>query len=78
MCTKKLIFTKGDETRPKIEDLNDLNKQKESIFTDIYYRAFKLIDEIATQPYNGNDGRIRERNNIIALLESVDQVKHLV
>ena len=36
MCTKKLIFTKGDETRPKIEDLNDLNKQKESIFADIY------------------------------------------
>ena len=68
MCTKKLIFTKGDETRPKIEDLNDLNKQKESIFTDIYYRAFKLIDEIATQPYNGNDGRIRERNNIIAFI----------
>lgn len=68
MCTKKLIFTKGDETRPKIEDLNDLNKQKESIFTDIYYRTFKLIDEIATQPYNGNDGRIRERNNIIAFI----------
>ena len=31
MCTKKLIFTKGDETRPKIEDLNDLKKQKEKV-----------------------------------------------
>lgn len=68
MCTKKLIFTKGDETRPKIEDLNDLNQQKESIFADIYSRAFKLIDEIAKQPDNGNDERIRERNNIIAFI----------
>ena len=68
MCTKKLIFTKGDETRPKIEDLNDLNKQNESIFADIYSRAFKLIDEIAKQPDSGNDERIRERNNIIAFI----------
>ena len=68
MCTKKLVFTKGDETRPKIEDLNDLNKQNESIFSDIYSRAFKLIDEIAKQPDNGNDERIRERNNIIAFI----------
>ena len=68
MCTKKLVFTKGDETRPKIEDLNDLNQQNESIFSDIYSRAFKLIDEIAKQPDNGNDERIRERNNIIAFI----------
>ena len=47
MCTKKLIFIKGDETRPKIENLNDSETLNESIFADIYTRAFRLIDEIA-------------------------------
>ena len=36
MCTKKLVFTKGDETRPKIENLNNPEVLNASIFSDIY------------------------------------------
>ena len=68
MCTKKLIFIKGDETRPKIENLNDSATLNESIFADIYTRAFRLIDEIANQPPDNNEPHSRERNNIVAFI----------
>lgn len=68
MCTKKLIFIKGDETRPKIENLNDSETLNESIFADIYTRAFRLIDEIANQPSDNNEPHSRERNNIVAFI----------
>ena len=65
---KKLIFTKGDETRPKFENLRDEVTLKESIFSDIYNNAYSLIKEISTTAENTNDKHNRERNNIIAFI----------
>lgn len=65
---KKLIFTKGNETRPKFENLRDENVLNNSIFTDIYDRAFSLIKEISTPIVEQNDKHNRERNNIIAFI----------
>lgn len=65
---KKLIFTKGNETRPKFENLRDENVLNNSIFTDIYDRAFSLIKEISTPIEEQNDKHNRECNNIIAFI----------
>lgn len=70
---KKLIFTKGDETRPKFEDLTDVDIYKNSIFSDIYDRAFSLINVITYPPKqddtkNNKPEYNRERNNIIAFI----------
>lgn len=68
MCTKKLVFTKGDETRPKIENLNNPEVLNASIFSDIYNRAFDLIYGIATQQIVEHNDQNRERNNIVAFI----------
>lgn len=68
MCTKKLVFTKGDETRPKIENLNNSKVLNASIFSDIYNRAFDLIYGIATQQIVEHNDQNRERNNIVAFI----------
>lgn len=68
MSTKKLVFTKGDETRPKIENLNNPEVLNTSIFSDIYSRAFDLIYGIATQQIDVNNDQNRERNNIVAFI----------
>ena len=70
---KKLIFTKGDETRPRFEDLTNVDVFNSSIFSDIYDRAISLINEIANppKPDNTKQNNIeynRERNNIIAFI----------
>ena len=65
---KKLIFTKGDETRPKFEDLTNAETYNSSIFSDVYDRAFSLIYEIANPPKQNNPEHNRERNNIIAFI----------
>lgn len=65
---KKLIFTKGDETRPKFEDLTNDDICNSSIFSDIYDRAFSLINEIANPPKFDNTKYNRKRNNIIAFI----------
>lgn len=65
---KKLIFTKGDETRPKFEDLTNAETYNSSIFSDIYDRAFSLIKEISNPARNVNNKHNRERNNIIAFI----------
>jgi len=68
MCTKKLVYTKGDETRPKIENLNNPEVLNASIFSDIHNRAFDLIYGIATQQIVGHNDQNRERNNIVAFI----------
>lgn len=65
---KKLIFTQGDETRPKFEDLRDEATLKESIFADIYDSAFTLIKEISKSSKHIDNKHNRERNNIIAFI----------
>jgi signal recognition particle GTPase len=65
---KKLIFTKGDETRPKLENLKDEKILKDSIFADIYDSAFSLIKEISESTKEQNNKNNRERNNIIAFI----------
>lgn len=65
---KKLIFTQGDETRPKFEDLTNAETYNSSIFSDVYDRAFSLIYEIANPPKQNNPEHNRERNNIIAFI----------
>ena len=65
---KKLIFTQGDETRPKFEDLTKTEIYNSSIFSEIYDRAFSLINEIANPPKQNNPEHNRERNNIIAFI----------
>lgn len=71
---KKLIFNQGDETRPKFEDLRDKDVLNNSIFSDIYDRAFSLINEITNPPKKDGDTNNskpeynRERNNIIAFI----------
>ena len=65
---KKLIFTKSDETRPKLENLREEEILKNSIFADIYYRAFSLIKEISEPSKEQNNKYNRERNNIIAFI----------
>ena len=70
---KKLIFTQGDETRPKFEDLTQIDSYNSSIFSDIYDRAISLINEIANPSKLGstkqnNLEHNRERNNIIAFI----------
>lgn len=65
---KKLIFTKGDETRPKFEDLTNAETYNSSIFSDIYDRAFSLIKEISNPARTVNNKHNRERNNIIAFI----------
>ena len=71
---KKLIFTQGDETRPKVEDLTQIDSYNSSIFSDIYDRAFSLINEITNPPKQDGDTNSnkteynRERNNIIAFI----------
>lgn len=68
MNMKKIIFTKGDETRPKLEDLRNEETLKSSIFEDVYDRAFSLIEEIANTTDIENSRYNRERNNIIAFI----------
>lgn len=65
---KKLLFTKGDETRPKLENLRDEEILKSSIFADIYDSAFSLIKEISESTKEQNNKNNRERNNIIAFI----------
>jgi energy-coupling factor transporter ATP-binding protein EcfA2 len=65
---KKLTFTLGDETRSKFEDLRDENTLKESIFEDIYERAFSLISDISDPITKENSKYNREKNNIIAFI----------
>lgn len=65
---KKLLFTKGDETRPKLENLRDEEILKSSIFADIYDNAFSLIKEISESTKEQNNKNNRERNNIIAFI----------
>lgn len=68
MHMKKLTFTLGDETRSKFEDLRDENTLKESIFEDIYERAFSLISDISDPITKENSKYNREKNNIIAFI----------
>lgn len=66
-----LVFQIGEESRPKIETLEEIGK---SFFTDTYRNAFSLIEDIVKQSDNirGNESKDRAKyerlNNIIAFI----------
>lgn len=70
MATPKLNFRIGDETKPKIEDI-EKNDIQTTFFYEVYQKAFRLIDDILstqnnTDPLNNDESQIR--NNIIAFV----------
>ena len=66
-----LVFQIGEESRPKIETLEEIGK---SFFTDTYRNAFSLIEDIVKQSddIRGNESKDRDKyerlNNIIAFI----------
>ncbi|MDR3058592.1 MAG: hypothetical protein LBU84_10705 [Prevotella sp.] len=66
----ELIFSIGEETRPKIDKIDDLET---SFFHEVYKKAFKLVNEMLAD-FEKNKNKIKgdyyqeSRNNIIGFV----------